>query len=302
MKTIYYAKMTMILGFCAFFSIALTSNAQSVYVPDGQVDDSNNQNVGINVTNPEARLDIATDENTGALQISTTEGGFGISSNPMGVDITPYAFQVIHTEYDEQSSQWNTYTSVKFSATGKLSLGDFSSMSHSNKLNVTKQGIGVYNAPNDYVSLQYINDYSFYGPALNFTGATGNLVIAHNRRRVMQVTPNKQVLIGTDLAPSDYKLCIGGKAIAEEVVVKLKTNWPDYVFAPDYAMLTNAQLRAYITKNGKLPYLPKAEDVAENGVALGETQTQLTRLVEELTLRLLEMEERVKELESQLVE
>jgi hypothetical protein len=110
------------------------------------------------------------------------------------------------------------------------------------------------------------------------------------------------VLIGTDLAPADYKLCIGGKAIAEEVVVRLQNTWPDYVFEPTYTMLTNAQLRQYIATNGKLPYLPSAVEVAENGVALGETQTQLTRLVEELTLRLLERKERVQELESQLAE
>jgi hypothetical protein len=90
------------------------------------------------------------------------------------------------------------------------------------------------------------------------------------------------------------------KAIAEEVVVKLQTNWPDYVFAPNYTMLTNAQLRQYITQNGKLPYLPSAAEVAENGLPLGEAQTQLTRLVEELTLRLLQMEERIVELEGQL--
>ncbi len=114
---------------------------------------------------------------------------------------------------------------------------------------------------------------------MNCSG-TENFAITYGTVKALQITPNQKVLIGTDLALGDYKLYIGGKAIAEEVVVKLQTNWPDYVFAPDYTMLTNAQLRQYITENGKLPYLPAAEEVAENGVALGETQTQLTRLVE----------------------
>lgn len=45
-----------------------------------------------------------------------------------------------------------------------------------------------------------------------------------------------------------------------------------------------------------------AQSVAQDGLPLGETQAQLTRLVEELTYRLLEMDERIAELESQLAE
>jgi hypothetical protein len=237
-----------------------------VRIPGGNVGNSNNGNVGINVTNPQAKLDIATDENIGAFQIYTTEGGFGLSSNPPGVGLTPFAFQVIHNDFDDLSGNWLSYTTAQLSATGNLSLGNFASINATNQLNLAQKGLGVYKS-------------------------TGE-----------QITPNQQILVGTDLAPGEYKLCIGGKAIAEEVVVRLQNIWPDYVFAPDYTMLTNAQLRQYIEQNGKLPYLPTAEEVAENGVALGETQTQLTRLVEELTLRLLEMEECIQELESQLTE
>ncbi len=302
MKTkTYFRPLSLSLSLLLIGSTA-TLNAQSVRVPGGNVGNSNNDNVGINVTNPQAKLDIATDENTGAFQIYTTENGFGLNSNPPGVDITPFAYKVIHNDYNDVTGNWSVYTTALLSATGNLSLGNFASINATHQLNLTQKGLGVYKSTGEQITLSYMAVPGFNGPALNYNGTSQNFSFTYNGVKAMQISPNQQVLIGTELAPADYKLCIGGKAIAEEVVVRLQNTWPDYVFAPDYTMLTNAQLRQYITENGKLPYLPAAAEVAENGVALGETQTHLTRLVEELTLRLLEMEERIQELESQLAE
>ena len=55
--------------------------------------------------------------------------------------------------------------------------------------------------------------------------------------------PDGNVVIGghssyqtyTDQAHG-YKLAVKGKIIAEEVVVKLHENWPDYVFSPSYTL------------------------------------------------------------------
>jgi hypothetical protein len=212
-----------------------------------------------------------------------------------------YAFRFDHTDIATGS----TKTNALLTTGGDLYLGNFNGYNSGLSLN-TKRGIGIFGTGQSNMTMQI---HGMFGHTFSWeatTSATGisrNMTFRYaNGSPFFQLTPEAKVLIGTNSAPGDYMLYIGGKAIAEEVVVKLQTKWPDYVFEPTYTMLTNAQLRAYIAQNGKLPYLPSATEVAENGVALGETQTQLTRLVEELTLRLLEMEERVQELESQLAE
>ena len=269
-------------------------------MPAGVVGNSNNSNVGINVTNPSAKLDIATDQSVGAMQLRTTGGGSGPSSNPYGVGISPYALQVLHNDYSPITASWQTYVSANLSATGVLKLGSFSGINAIHQLNAVSKGIGVYSSSADYISLSYLVVPGFSGPALNYKGTNQNFSFTYNNQVAMQITPSQKVLIGTDLAPGNHKLYVGGSAIAEEVVVKLQSNWPDYVFTPRYKMLSTADLRNYIQKNAKLPYLADAESVAKDGLHLGETQAQLTRLVEELTLRLLQMDERIAELEGQL--
>jgi len=90
-----------------------------------------------------------------------------------------------------------------------------------------------------------------------------------------------------------------GFCIKVEHTVKLKVDWPDYVFEEDYEMCTLAELETYIKENKHLPDVPSAAAVAENGVELGATQAVLLKHIEELTLRLIEMEKRLNQLENE---
>jgi hypothetical protein len=59
------------------------------------------------------------------------------------------------------------------------------------------------------------------------------------------------------------------------------------------------ELRSYITTNKHLPNVPSANEFAETGVDLGELNRLLLEKVEELTLYILQLEERTKRLEDQ---
>jgi hypothetical protein len=85
--------------------------------------------------------------------------------------------------------------------------------------------------------------------------------------------------------------------LSEEHTVKLKTDWPDYVFEEDYELMSIEALESFIKENRHLPDVPSAADVAENGVEMGATQAALLKQIEELTLRLIEMDKRIKQLE-----
>ena len=107
---------------------------------------------------------------------------------------------------------------------------------------------------------------------------------------------NGIVSIGTPTAPSGYKLAVGGKIVAEEIVVKLQGNWPDYVFGPDYKLPPLEDLEKYIKEFRHLPGLPSASKMSMEGIALGYINKLLLEKIEELTLYLIQANNRVEEL------
>lgn len=110
-----------------------------------------------------------------------------------------------------------------------------------------------------------------------------------------------RVAIGTHDPAVGYQLSVAGKAIATEVVVMLQTSWPDYVFEKEHNKPTLPELETYINENKHLPEVPTANDVKENGVALGEMNALLLKKVEELTLYLIEQNKQMQK-QNQLTE
>jgi hypothetical protein len=111
-----------------------------------------------------------------------------------------------------------------------------------------------------------------------------------------------KVVIGTTnsaLPTGSHKLYVGGSIICEELVVKLQANWPDFVFAPSYKLMSLSDVKTFIAANSHLPEVPSACEIEKNGVATGDMLTIQMKKIEELTLYLIQMEERVKELEAQ---
>jgi len=99
------------------------------------------------------------------------------------------------------------------------------------------------------------------------------------------------------LPPTGYTFAVGGKAIAEEIVVKLRADWSDYVFENTYRLPTYGELERYIQAHHHLPDVPSAAEVKDNGVSLGEMNAILLKKIEELTLYILEQNKRISQLE-----
>jgi len=99
--------------------------------------------------------------------------------------------------------------------------------------------------------------------------------------------------IGTTIIPVNYKLAVAGKIITEEVKVKLQSSWPDYVFKKEYKLLSVEEVEEYIKKNGHLPKMPSAKEVAKGGFLLGEMNKKLLEKIEELTLYTIDQEKKL---------
>ncbi len=108
---------------------------------------------------------------------------------------------------------------------------------------------------------------------------------------------NGNVLIGkTTQTNSTYKLDVAGKIRADEIVVN--TTGADFVFEPTYKLRSLSELETFVRTNKHLPDIASAKEMQENGVSAGEMQAKLLQKVEELTLYVIELEKRIKDLET----
>ncbi|NQX41301.1 hypothetical protein SAMN05421820_107157 [Pedobacter steynii] len=121
----------------------------------------------------------------------------------------------------------------------------------------------------------------------------------------LAIDPSGNIGIGT-IVPKE-KLSVNGNIRAREIKVEVG-NWPDYVFDERYSLTPLKELQKYIVLNKHLPEIPKAAEAELNGVDLGEMNKKLLKKVEELTLYLIEQENKniattdlVKALEQRLL-
>ena len=129
----------------------------------------------------------------------------------------------------------------------------------------------------------------------------GGLLFRTFNTEQMRISSTGQVMIGTTTPAVGHLLSVKGKIAAEEVLVDLSVDWPDYVFEKTYDLPSLSELRHFIADNGHLPGIPSAHEVQENGINLGEMNAVLLEKIEELTMYILAQEERIKRLESQNV-
>jgi len=80
---------------------------------------------------------------------------------------------------------------------------------------------------------------------------------------------------------------------AREIKVDLEV-WPDYVFEEDYKLMPLNEVKSFIDKNGHLPSVLSAKEIEINGLNLGEAAKTSMEKIEELTLYLIEINDKVE--------
>lgn len=111
-----------------------------------------------------------------------------------------------------------------------------------------------------------------------------------------QATDNAIQVMGTDGQTRNFSVKANGYVYARRYTTTLN-NIPDYVFLPNYNLMPLSELRHFVTTYHHLPNVPSAQDYQQNGVDLGEMNRVLLEKTEELTLYILQLEERLKKLE-----
>lgn len=101
-----------------------------------------------------------------------------------------------------------------------------------------------------------------------------------------------------------YRLVVQDGILCEKVKVALRatgsSDWADYVFEPEYIskMLSLEQIEKYIEENKHLPNVPTTAEVQKNGLDMHQTSKMLLEKIEELTLYIIQLNNKIKDLES----
>ncbi len=140
------------------------------------------------------------------------------------------------------------------------------------------------------------NAANIWQPLLVQDGASGEdlFYVANNGQ--ISTKGGLRVLDAND--DVQFKISDEGYMTAREVKVTLKPI-PDYVFEPDYDLLTLDELETYIAKNKHLPNIPSAKEIEKNGIGLGDLQVRELEKIEELTLYILQLNKRLEALEKE---
>ncbi|SDW58126.1 hypothetical protein SAMN05444410_10410 [Hydrobacter penzbergensis] len=160
--------------------------------------------------------------------------------------------------------------------------------------NLAQIGLGLQNTYQPVAIAATITDASAYSMAdLIFATRATNTDIAPTER--VRITSNGNIGIGTSV-PGSYKLAVEGTLGARAIKVTQVNPWADYVFNQGYSLLPLSEVEQFIKVNKHLPDVPSAKEVNENGIDVGDTQTLLLKKIEELTLYVIDLEKKVKEL------
>jgi hypothetical protein len=142
------------------------------------------------------------------------------------------------------------------------------------------------------IKMQYNEGISFHTYLGPVTG--GQEFTGYER---MRIDNSGNVSIGTT-DPKGFKLAVNGKIWSKEVNVAMTNPGPDYVFEKDYNLLPLSELETYITQNKHLPEVPSAKEMEADGLNLKEMNLLLLKKVEELTLHLIEQNNKMIEHEN----
>lgn len=224
---------------------------------------------------------IGQNSNTRAFTFNTKNSGTGVVSDKLSIENDGH----VHLSNDLDFSLLPGGTpAVIRGPNGNLHL-----YSHSN--DADGSGIHLLNGITSFVS--------GYGAGSTDTIYSFQKMNGGSYEPLMSIHNDGKVVIGDDntiLRNGAYKLYVDGGIMTPRINVALVNSgaWHDDVFEKDYRLAPLHELEKYTAANKHLPEVPSAEEVAKNGVDLGNMTSVLLKKVEELTLYAIQQQKTIE--------
>jgi hypothetical protein len=101
--------------------------------------------------------------------------------------------------------------------------------------------------------------------------------------------------VGIGTTSPAYELDVNGIVRANEIIIN--TTGADFVFDENYQLKPLGELHTFIKKNKHLPEITPASVMEKEGIGLSEMNTKLLQKIEELTLYLIQQENKLQKQE-----
>ncbi len=250
---------------------------------------NSNGNVGIGTTNPLAKLQI----------VQSNENGLRIERDGH----ESYELRLAGGNGLQVLNKTDGRYEMTFDGAGNVGIGTIDpnyklEVEKSNAANNTEYLLAAFNHTGNAggVYMGYVGNGTDAREAVLRSGGNINLNLGTSAYKSALTINNSDGNVGIGTESPDNKLEVNGIIRSKEILVEASP-WPDYVFAPEYNLRSLTDTKAFIEENHHLPGIPSAEEVDENGIAVGDMQAKLLQKIEELTLYILDLEERMESLE-----
>lgn len=250
----------------------VSSNPNNIYYNKG--------NVGIGTDVIRGALDIYGAANT-RMYVRNAKGGLlfaGVDSEHAhgvwGVQPGDYVIGTNHEWVADRSQMKNLYFNMA---------NDNSEMRFTLGNNATNVMMSLSNETVKIFKKLSIEQDATFGGSIevkSFSNFNGDATFKEN------MNIGKMLTVGDRVDAKEFRACLAPGSCP-----------PDYVFEKDYKLMSLDELRKYLATNKHLPEVPSAKEMLQNGVNMSEMNLTLLKKIEELSLYILQLEERVKKVE-----
>jgi hypothetical protein len=132
------------------------------------------------------------------------------------------------------------------------------------------------------------------GGNLRWQGSTDEFATINNEFMNLNLSNGN---LGIGASPGTAKLSVCGTVRCTEL--RVETGWCDYVFAKDYKLRPLEEVEAFIEENHHLPDIDPGVSIETDGLNVGEMSAKMIKKIEELTLYVIQQNNRIKALEKE---
>jgi hypothetical protein len=132
------------------------------------------------------------------------------------------------------------------------------------------------------LSLGYYDPLNIYAPSSIGISKKGAITLSY------PTSIGQTLWVGGALTTGD-DVFVGGQLYSSTGTIEVG----DYVFEPDYILMSLSEIEAYTKANKHLPEIPSALEIQSKGLNLTEMNLLLLKKIEELTLHAIDLEKRL---------